>query len=98
MIALLAAAALFSPALHSCPGAHPNVSSGASGSIEVNRVRVARMTCGRAVRALHAGHFLLTPGGPQFRTPGFACTSPVGPMPGAFRCHRGTRRFVFRLA
>lgn len=87
------------------PCRHEHLSArGASGfSIPVTRLRVSRISCSRAAAAVRAGSFELTPGGPLFSTPGFVCSSPIGPpLPGMkpryYRCAHRRERVEFLLA
>jgi len=84
-----------------CPGAHPRVTTHAGSPFVTAHLRVSRMSCMRAITAVRAGAFALTPAGPRFSTPGFSCTSPVGPprnsAPRYFHCRHGARAFEFTL-
>jgi hypothetical protein len=75
------------------PEAQPN-----TGFFEVSKVSVSRLSCSTAKRVIRAGSFELTPGGPTFGTPGWHCSSPVGPPTIAARyfiCRHGPEAFRF---
>ena len=60
------------------------------------------MSCRTAAAAVRAGVFELVPAGPNFRSPGFRCSSPVGPPPAEatrryFNCRRAQQRFKFTV-
>jgi hypothetical protein len=83
-----------------CRHEHLSARGGAGFSIPVTHLGVSRISCSRAAAAVRAGRFELTPGGPLFSTPGFVCSSPVGPpLPGTrpryFRCTHRRERFEF---
>jgi hypothetical protein len=84
-----------------CRNAHPRARTQPPGQLwAVSHLRVSRISCARAAAAVRAGVFDLVPAGPHFHTPGFRCTSPIGPpRPGAaarpFSCRRSQQRFTF---
>ena len=83
-----------------CLHRHPTAPTGPGFSIGVTHLRVSQISCSRAAAAVRAGKFELTPGGPLFSTPGFACQSPIGPPPPRskpryFRCTHRHERFEF---
>jgi hypothetical protein len=86
-----------------CRHEHLSARAGAGFSIPVTHLGVSRISCSRAATAIRAGRFELTPGGPLFSTPGFFCSSPIGPpLPGTkpryFRCTHRRERFEFLVA
>ena len=66
----------------SCPNAHPAPRAGGA-TWRVTHLGVKGLSCSVADAAVETGHFMLTPGGPQFVLQGFRCTSPVGPPQGS---------------
>ena len=87
------------PAFRPCPAGHLVVKATTGGGLPISLLGVDRLSCARAVEALRAGSFALTPADPIFSTPGFHCTSPIGPpRPGPTRyvvCRKGRAAFRF---
>jgi hypothetical protein len=86
-----------------CRNVHPKARTQPPGQRwVVSHLRVSQMTCSRAAAAVRAGVLDLIPAGPGFHTPGFRCSSPVGPpRPGSppryFSCRRAQQSFKFTV-
>jgi len=87
------------PAFRPCPVGHLVVKVTTGGGLPISLLGVSHLSCARALEAVHAGSFALTPAYPIFSTPDFRCTSPIGPpRPGPTRyvvCRRGQAAFRF---
>jgi hypothetical protein len=73
--------------------APPNV-----GFLPVSYLGVRHLSCAVAEQAVRAGSFAITPANPIYSTPGYQCTSPIGPpRPRAVYivCHVGGQGFRF---
>jgi hypothetical protein len=71
-----------------------------AGEFAVTSLQVNGLSCNRAITALRAGTFALTPGNPVFSTPGFRCQGPTGPRPRGrkprfYTCFRPGEGFEF---
>ena len=87
-------------AYHRCRRERLSVRGIAGGSLDVTNVRVIRISCSRAAAAVRDSTYEPTPAGPQFRSPGFRCSGPVGPpLPGAkpryYRCNHRRQMYEF---
>ena len=100
LVALGAAATVAAApvSFRACPASHLSVKTGGR-PFPVSLLGVSHLTCASALKALRAGSFFLTPADPIFSTPGFHCTSPIGPpRPGPTRyvvCRKGQEAFRF---
>jgi hypothetical protein len=94
-----AAAGAGTPAFRPCPAGHLVVKITTGGGLPISLLGVSHLSCARALEAVHAGSFALTPAYPIFSTPGFHCTSPIGPpRAGPTRyvvCRKGQQAFRF---
>jgi hypothetical protein len=85
-----------------CPNVQLRVRTTTPGTpLPISQLGVSHLSCAEAEKAVRSGSFELTPANPIFSTPGFRCTSPIGPpLPGmpAVRhvvCRDGVHTFRF---